>query len=420
MEAPIEQRRARAADAWNLDSEIVLIAAGKPIHIPGGADQTFPYKTHPQYRWLTDRHRPGGVLAYDSREGWILFEPPVTEQELVWGADQPAIGRPIDELAGWLSEREGRPVAGLGSPLDLATDAELSAKLGPLLDHARRPKDAYEVDLLRHSAAATAAGYAALKAALRPGVSERALQIEFEAATLRAGATGMGYASIVGSGPNTAVFHFVPGARVVQPGEMVLVDAGGEYEGYVTDVTRTYLADGQFTANQQWHYDAVLRAEQRAIEACTVGAEWPDVHRIAAHSLAESMIEAGLLRCSADEATDSGVMALFFPHGVGHMVGLGVRDASGPLPGRDRVIMAGGLRARMDIPLEAGYLVTIEPGLYFIPALLNKESNREKFREQIDWAALEPWIGEGSGVRIEDNILVTEQGPDNLTTAIPK
>lgn len=420
MSSFVDARRERAAKAWGLTNEIVLIEAGTPIGLPGGADQTFPYKPHPQYRWLTNRRRPGGVLAFAPQEGWELFEPPVTELELVWGPDELAVGRPISELEGWLTGKGSRPVAVLGSGTPTAGDAaELSNRLGIVLDHARRPKDAHEIDLLRRAASATAAGYRRLREVLRPGVTERALQIEFEAAVAMAGATGMGYASIVGSGPNTAVFHFTPGDRAVQEGELVLVDAGGEVDGYVCDVTRSYAGGGTFSDRQRWHYETVLKAEERAIAACTVGTEWLEVHRLAAHSMAGSMAEAGLLKCSADEAVEKGVMALFFPHGVGHLVGLGVRDAAGPLPGRDRIAEAAGVRVRIDMPLEAGFCVTVEPGLYFIPALLRDPARRERFTEQVNWEAVEPFIGNG-GVRIEDDVLVTESGPSVLTAEIEK
>lgn len=416
----VDARRERAARAWGLSNEIVLVTAGHPIGIPGGADQCFPYKPHPQYRWLTNCRRPGSVVAFDPQEGWQHFQPPMSELELVWGPDEAPVGRPIEELDAWMADRANRPVATLGcGGLTYKSDHELEDHLGLLLDHARRPKDTYDIEMLRRAASATAAGYQALKSVIRPGVTERELQIEFEAAVARAGATSMGYASIVGSGPNTTVFHFTPGDRKVQAGELILVDAGGEVDGYVCDVTRTFAANGSFDEDQQWHYDSVLRAENRCIDACVEGTEWLDVHRLAATSMAESMIERGLILCSPEEAVEAGVMGLFFPHGVGHLVGLGVRDAAGPLPGRNRIGQVGGTRVRIDMPLEVGYNVTVEPGLYFIPAILQNADRREKYKDLVRWDEVDKWIGKG-GVRIEDNILVTESGNENLTAAIPK
>jgi len=388
--------------------------------VPGGADQVYPYKPHPQYRWLTDRSREGGVIAFDPKEGWHLFEPPITEQELVWGGSDAPVGRPIQCLTEWIRRRPGRPVAGLGCISEqILVDEKLSKRLHILLDHTRRPKDAMEVYLMRRSATATSAGYAAIKEVIQPGRSEREVQVEFEAAIARAGADGVGYATIVGSGPNSAVLHGKPSARRILEGDLVLVDAGAEVEGYVTDVTRTFPANGHFSEDQKWFYKAVLKALETATQACRVGIEWLDVHLIAAYSLAESLAEAGMLTCSPEEALESEAISLFFPHGIGHMVGLGVRDAGGPLPGRNGDRTAAGSKIRMDLPLEAGYTVTIEPGIYFIPAVLTDSNRREKFKTQVNWCEVNPWIGRG-GIRIEDNVLVTSGSPIVLTEAIPK
>ena len=199
----------------------------------------------------------------------------------------------------------------------------------------------------------------------------------------------------------------------------MLIDAGGEVNGYTADVTRTHPANGSFTADQQMIYDAVLLAQQVVIDGCIVGTEWSELHKVAALSMAGSLHKMGLIRCSAQEAFDTELISLFFPHGIGHMVGLGVRDAGGSYPGRDGQCKVAGVAIRMDLPLEDGYLVTVEPGLYFIPALLRDEERRKKYRDVADWTAIEPLIGK-LGVRIEDNILVTKNGPRNMTEAIPK
>lgn len=414
IESVVAARRERVAKAWNLDGEVVAIYAGTPISIPGGADQCFPYKPHPDYRWLSERQREGGVLTFDAANGWTLFEPPVTEMERVWGGGPEAVGRPIEELEASLGDR---PVVklGFGAPPSEERVAQLQRELLGI----RRTKDAPEIELVERAVRATKAAHAAAREAIRPGATERLVQIELETAALRAGATAMGYATIVGSGGNSAVFHATPSDRVIAENEFVLVDAAGEVDGYTADVTRTFASSGRFTPDQQWVYDAVLQAETRAVEACRIGTEWGDVHLTAARSLAGSLVDAGILRCSAEEAVESELIALFFPHGVGHMVGLGVRDASGPAAGRKGDRKFGGITLRMDLPLDDHFLVTVEPGLYFIPALLREPGRRERFANQVDWAALEPLIGQG-GVRIEDNVLVTSSGPVNLTASIPK
>lgn len=422
IEALVSQRRAKAEKAWGLTDEIVLIGAGKPISLPGGFDQCYEYRPHPEYRWLTERKRPGSVLAYDPKEGWTDFVPPVSELEKVWDGDvvltEPY--RPIGELADWLDIRKGRKTALLGVKHPIAEeDAELGARLSVLLSHARRPKDAYELEFVRRAVTATAAGHAAAKQFIRPGVTERQIQIELEAAFGRAGGDGTGYHSIVGTGSNSAVFHFTPGPREVKENDLVLIDAGAHVDGYVADVTRTYPASGRFTPEQQALYDTVLAALDACNAMCTVGREWHDVHRTAALTMAHGLKEMGISRVSAEEFVEREAIALFFPHGVGHMVGLGVRDAGGQLPGRDRPSKCCGVSVRVDLPLAEGYLMTVEPGLYFIPALLQKAENRDRFSDALHWDAVDGWIGQG-GVRLEDNVLVTSDGPVNMTAEIPR
>jgi len=415
----VNERRRKAAAAWNATNEVILIGAGMPISIPGGADQTFTYHPHPEYTWLTGgRTREGGVLAFDPNDGWTLFEPPVTELERIWGGSEPPIGEPIENLDKWIEQRKDKKTVWLGVSKNGTADENLTNEFRTKLTHARRSKDEAEIELIKKAVEATKAGHIAMSKALKPGVTERELQIELETAMFKAGADEMGYHTTICSGPNSAVFHFTPGARKVQPQEFVLVDAGGSVNGYTADVTRTYSST-EFTPKQKWLRESVIEAKRKAIEACVIGAEWLEIHRIAAHSMAGSLKHGGILKCSADEAIESEAIALFFAHGIGHMVGLGVRDASGPLPGRKGDQKSAGIKVRMDLPMEAGYLVTVEPGLYFIPALLKDPARREKFKEQVNWNEVDPWIGQG-GVRQEDNVLVTKSGPLNLTKEIPE
>ena len=125
------------------------------------------------------------------------------------------------------------------------------------------------------------------------------------------------------------------------------------------------------------------------------------------------------MRGQAESLVEQEAHTLFFPHGLGHMVGLGVRDGSGMAPGRTKSTRASLATLRMDLPLAAGYVVTVEPGLYFIPALLNDPKRRERFRDCVNWPLVESHLSLG-GVRIEDNVLVTTGAPENLTAAIPK
>lgn len=420
-------RRTRVAAAFEPADAVLLVGAGQPVPLPEGSDQTYPFRSHAEYYYLTHQECPGGVVAFDPREarsgeagsGWVSFVPEVTEGERVWEGREQLPGTPLAELAGWLAQRRDRSLAMLGAPVEgVPFDPALQARAREQFTHARRPKDACELTLLRGGAAATAAGYARLRAELRPGRTERALQIELEAEFFRHGASRPGYGTIVGTGPNAAVLHFEPGNRAAQPGEFVLVDAGAEVERYVTDVTRTYVA-GTPSAFQRDLYQVVLAAEERAISRCVPGVEWRELHLATAVELTAGLVDLGVMRGAPESLVEQDAHTLFFPHGLGHMVGLGVRDGSGLLPGRPKDPRPCLRTLRMDLPLAAGYVVTVEPGVYFIPALLNDAGRRERFRDCVNWEVAERHLALG-GVRIEDNVLVTDTAPEVLTAAIPK
>jgi Xaa-Pro aminopeptidase len=414
----LERRRRAVAAQWDLHDEVVLVGAGERIPLPGRGDLTYPFRSHSEYLYLTDRERPGGVLAFDAQDGWLDFVAPVTPEERLWeGAPDAQDGVPLPELAEWLKRRDGRPLAYLGAPYAGVTrDGTLEARVRQGLDIVRRPKDEVELERMRAAERATRAGFAALANLIEPGRTERELQIELEAAFLRAGASALAFDTIVAGGPNSAVLHFPPTQRALEGQDLLLVDAGGEYAGYASDVTRTYPAGGELTPEQA-ELHALVRAANLAAQArCTPGTEFADIHWTAARVIAEGLVAFGLLKGDVDALVERRTVSLFFPHGVGHMVGLGVRDAGGPAPGRE--VRDDFPRLRADLPLETGFVVTIEPGVYFVPALLGDPERRAQHRDAVDWDRADRMLGFG-GIRIEDNVHVTGDGPVNLTQAIP-
>jgi Xaa-Pro aminopeptidase len=419
----LSQRRDRIAEALRLDEAILLVGAGEPVPLPEGSDQTYPFRSHAEYFYLTAQECARGVVAFDPRDangrGWVSFVPEVTESERVWEAREQLPGSPLAELKPWLAARTRRPVVMLGVPLpEVEFDASRTADARAALTHARRPKDATEIAQMRRAVHATSAGFARVRAVLQPGVTERLVQIELEAEFARHGGQHTGYGTIVGAGPNSAVLHFEPGTRAAREGDFVLIDAGAEIDRYTADVTRTFVV-GRPSAFQRDFYQVVLAAQQRAVARCVPGAEWRELHLATAVDLVDGLVQLGLMRGNAQSLVEQDAHTLFYPHGLGHMVGLGVRDASGLAPGRLADPRPSLRTLRMDLPLAPGYLVTVEPGLYFIPALLNDPVRRRRYRECVNWPLVEQHLSLG-GVRIEDNILVTSAAPDVLTSAIPK
>ncbi|MBL9201595.1 MAG: aminopeptidase P N-terminal domain-containing protein [Opitutaceae bacterium] len=423
MRTPLDSRRARVGAALPLGDGLLVVGAGEPIPLPEASDQMHEFRAHAEYFYLAGLDHPGGVMAFDPREGaeagWVSFVHVVTEAERVWEGRTQLSGRPISELTNWLAARHGRAIAQLGAAVrEVAGDAALTAAVRAAFTHARRIKDAAEIATIRRAADATAQGFAAMPERLRPGVTERALQIELEAAFFRAGATRTGFHSLVGNGPNAAILHSPPSARAVRGGDFVLIDAGAEIDRYTADVTRTFVV-GTPSAFQRDLHQTVLAAEQRAIERCVVGAEWKAVHLAAAVDLVGGLVAMGVMRGAPESLVEQEAHALFFPHGIGHMVGLGVRDGSGLAAGREKDSRPSLRPLRMDLPLAAGHVVTVEPGLYFIPAILNDPLRRERYRDAVNWSRVDHHIGIG-GVRIEDDVLVTPGAPEVLTRAIPK
>lgn len=416
----LSHRRARLAAALALGDAVLVAGAGEPVPLPEGSDQTYPFRSHAEYFYLSGQDCRGGVVVYDPRDGaWVDFVPTISEDERVWEGLEQRPGTPRTELPGWLDARAGRPVALLGAAIPEASgDPPATAAARIALTHARRTKDAQELALIRRAVAATAAGFRRLRENLRPGTTERALQIELEAEFYRHGGTRTGYGTIVGTGPNAAILHFEPSARAVREGDFVLVDAGAEFNRYLADVTRTYVV-GKPNAFQRDLYQAVLHAQVRAIDRCVPGAEWKQIHLATAVDLMAALVDMGVMRGDPATLVETGASTLFFPHGLGHMVGLGVRDASGLLPGRQRDPRPSLRTLRMDLPLEPGYVVTVEPGLYLIPPILNDPGRRSRHRHDVNWDLVGRHLDVG-GVRIEDNVLVTPGGPDVLTRAIPK
>ena len=441
----VAERRERAVGRWSLDRGVVLVPAGLMLPITG-TDQFHEYHAHPEHRYLAGGGQAGGVLAFDAGEGWTLFLPQPGAAERVWSGDGPSLAavgeasgldrvRPTSDLGGWLERRRGEPVAVIGNDditlraaeygvdswasLEFPMDEEENERLRTVVAELRRAKDPHELALMRAAADATHRGHMAGLRKARAGMSERALQIEIEVEFFRAGAERTAYGSIVGGGPNAATLHFAPTAREFGEGELILVDAGAEVGGYASDVTRTYPVGACFEGVQRDLYSLVLGVQEHAIAGVRPGVEYKNLHLAASVEIAQGLVDLGLLRGDAEGLVERDAQALFFPHGLGHMLGLATHDAGGCLEGRapsDRPTLR---YLRADLPLQPGYVVTIEPGVYFIRALLEDGELRERYRDEVAWEQVDKLLDFG-GIRIEDDVLVGEEGAEVLSAATPK
>ncbi|MEX0670857.1 MAG: aminopeptidase P family protein [Pirellulales bacterium] len=250
-------------------------------------------------------------------------------------------------------------------------------RLAPLLRRLRAVKTPAEVALIRKATDITDAGLRRMLAALRPGVMEFELEAELTAEFVRRRAR-MAYEPIIGSGKNACVLHYIENDQACRDGELVLVDVGASYANYASDLTRTYPVNGRFTPRQRAVYEAVLRVLRSSIARTTVGARLIDWKRAAQVEMAGELVALGLLtpEQAAQDSADEPACKKYFMHGLGHSLGLGVHDI-----------------APVDGPLAAGWVMTVEPGIY-IPE-------------------------EGLAVRLENDILVTENGPVDLCGHVP-
>lgn len=221
------------------------------------------------------------------------------------------------------------------------------------------------------------------------------------------------------------VLHNVHYDNPLQPGDLLLVDVGSETpNGWAADVTRTWPVSGQFSPTQRDIYDVVLAAHDACIDKVRPGVEYRDVHLLAATAIAAGLVDLGILRGKPEDLVEMDAHALFFPHGVGHLLGLDVHDMedlgdlAGYEAGRSRSDRFGLSFLRLNRPLKPAMLVTIEPGFYQVPAILNDPQNRSKYENVVNWDKLAQF-SDVRGIRIEDDVLVTQEGHEVLTAALP-
>ena len=210
-----------------------------------------------------------------------------------------------------------------------------------------------------------------------------------------------------------------------EPQDLLLADVGAETpNGWAADITRTWAVSGRFTSTQRDIYEIVLKAHDDCIAKLRPGVEYQDIHLLAAQIIAEGLVDLGILKGNPQDLVDMDAHALFFPHGVGHLLGLDVHDMedlgdiAGYEAGRSRSDRFGLGYLRLNRPLESGMLVTIEPGFYQVPAILNDPDFRHKYRDIVDWERLAQFE-DVRGIRIEDDVLVTDSGTEVLTAELP-
>jgi Xaa-Pro aminopeptidase len=424
---PFSMRRQRLADSMRQRGGGLALLMASPEAIRN-RDAHYPYRQDSYLHYLTGFPEPEAILAIvatDTQTRSILFCRDKDPERELWDgwrygpqgacdhfglddahplsaldaeltrmmADVPALfyplahGGPLESLIQrCLNTVRGQVRTGIQAP---ATLHDVHA----LLDELRLIKDDHEIAIMRRAAQIAAQGHKRAMRATRPGRYEYEIEAELRYECHRLGAPEAAYGPIVATGGNACVLHYRANNAVLREGELLLIDAGCEYQNYASDITRTFPVNGRFSGPQRTLYELVLAAQTAAIAATRPGATFDEPHEAAVRVLAQGLIDCGLLSGSLDSVLERGAYRRFYMHRTGHWLGLDVHDCGAYRnPGPDH-----GWRT-----LAPGMVLTIEPGLYV--------------RADDDI----PSAYHNLGIRIEDDALVTAQGCDILSSDVPK
>ncbi len=290
-----------------------------------------------------------------------------------------------------------------------------TTSLRDALTFCRLHKTEAELERMRFAGLVNSFAHNEVLKALQPDVYEYEMKAVLDAHLVRHGLLHPAYNGIFASGANSAILHYVENIRQMKDGELFLIDSGYEFEGYSSDITRTWPVNGRFSEDQRIVYSAVLEGQKAAILAAKAGVKMEDLHMMTTRVMMEGLLDAGFLKGSVEEIMEKNIFALFFPHGLGHFLGLDTHDPGGYPKGVERIDRPGIRYLRVRRELEEGMVITIEPGLYFIPALLRPAFENTDQKACLNVNRLEEMLSFG-GVRIEDNLVILEGGNENLTS----
>ncbi|GHB02992.1 Xaa-Pro aminopeptidase [Modicisalibacter luteus] len=387
-------------------------------------DSEYPFRQESNFHYLTGFPEPDALLVLlpgrdageavlfcqdkdPAKEAWTGIRIGAEGAEAQFGIDQAfenaerderlyelldgreAVYLPLDDEAAFALAEEVRRE--LGSRMRQgAQPPRALCDVAYLIHEQRLIKSEAELALMRHAAEVSARAHVRAMRTSRPGLYEYHLQAELEHEFLWQGGQGPAYSTIVGGGANACVLHYIENASPLRDGDLVLIDAGVEYDIYAGDITRTFPVNGRFTPEQRRVYEIVLAAQERAVQAVTPGVTLAEIHQGVVNDLTAGLIELGLLEGSVEARVEDESYRRFYLHSTSHWLGLDVHDVGGyRRDGEPR-------------RLEPGMVLTVEPGLY----LPEDEDIPEPLR--------------GIGIRIEDDVAVTTEGHEVLTSGVPK
>ncbi|MBW4645343.1 MAG: aminopeptidase P family protein [Goleter apudmare HA4340-LM2] len=435
----LQERRQQLANL--IDFPAILWSGNtNPRNFPANV---FPYRASSHFLYFAGLPIPNAAIRLEAGKLELFLNEPAPSSAL-WHGEIPKreeiaekiganVARPMAELESWVegaatiatqdaatwtqqSQLLNRWVLPQNPPQGI--DLELAKAIVSL----RLTHDAGALAELRQAAAVTVAAHKAGIAATASAKIEAEVRAAMEAVFITHNMT-TAYNSIVTV--HGEVLHNEHYHHPLQPGDLLLVDVGAETRmGWAADVTRTWPVSSKFSSTQRDIYNVVLAAHDACIAQIRPGVEYADIHLLAASVIAEGLVELGILRGYPQDLVAIDAHALFFPHGIGHLLGLDVHDMedlgdlAGYEEGRTRSHRFGLGYLRLNRPLRPGMLVTIEPGFYQVPAILNDANVRSKYQNVVNWERLTQFA-DVRGIRIENDVLVTDEGSEVLTAALP-
>lgn len=419
-----KERRKRLSDHVAKESVFIFPANGEARRNP---DVTYPYRQETNFYYLSGFEESGSILVLRGHPGGncesILFVQDRNRDQEIWTGERYGVDRArqifqmdqaysITEFDRKMSDllKDAEKVfyrANLDESMDrrilqiLEEVRKNKARSGKgilpiedpteVLGSLRSKKNPEEVERMRKATQISADAHRTIMKELQPGMKEYEIEAFLEYYFRKNGCARPSYGTIVAGGKNATCLHYVHNNEALRDGDLILIDAGGEYEYYAADITRTFPIGKKFSPAQAEIYDLVLEAQKAALKMIQPGVTLTQIHERTSELLAEGLATLGLLQSKPAQAVQSGEIKRFYPHGTSHWLGMDVHDL-----GLYRV-------NGKAIPLEPGMVFTVEPGLYF---QLDDTQVPEKYR--------------GIGIRIEDDVLVTSTGCENLTTGVPK
>ena len=444
-----QKRRAAIARALKAAGGGIALLPGAP-EAPRNRDSDFPYRHDSYFYYLTGFSEPDSWLVMEASGKSTLFCRPKDLEREIWDgirlgpkaapaslaideafsvaaldekmpallSNQQAVWFPFathkgleTQVDGWLNQVRARVRFGAECP-------QSQHDLCRLLDEMRLMKDSHEIAILRRAGQISAGAHvramqtssAMLRAGVKGGLREYHLEAELLHEFRRHGSQYPAYTSIVAAGANACILHYRASDAELKPGQLCLIDAGCELDGYASDITRTFPADGKFTPAQRTLYDIVLAAQDAAVKVTKPGKRFTDPHDAATRVLAQGMLDVGLLakakHGSVDDVLESGAYRQFYMHRTGHWMGMDVHDCGdytepGSKPREEKDALGQLVMKKPPRILRPGMVLTIEPGIYVRPA---------------KGVPKEFW---NIGIRIEDDALVTANGCDLMTRGVP-